>query len=63
MGRSTLRANRIMNRWLIRKSESRCRSILLDIRMRMRDAECTHKETNDGMGDGRRKSVCICSAE
>jgi len=63
MGRSTLRVNGIMNHWFIRKGESRCWGILLDIRMRRRDAECTHKETNDRRGDGRRKSVCICSAE
>jgi len=52
-----------MNCWFIRKGESWCRGILLDIRTRIRDAECTHKETNDRRGDGRRKSVCICSAE
>jgi len=63
MGCSTLRANWIINRWFICKGESRCLGILLDIRTRKRDAECTHKETNDGRGDGSRKSVCICSAE
>jgi len=31
--------------------------------MRRRDAKCTHMETNDGRGDGGRKSVCICNAE
>jgi len=63
MGRSTLCANGIMNRLFIRKGESQCRGILLDIRTRRSDAECMHKETNDGRGDGRRNSVCICSAE
>jgi len=63
MGRSTLRTNGILNRWFIRKGELRCRSILFDIKKRMRDAKWTHKETNDGRGDGMRKSVYICSVE
>jgi len=55
MGRSTLRGNGIMNCWFIRKGESRCCGILLDIRTRRRDAEWTHKETNDGRAGWKEK--------
>jgi len=53
-----------MNRWFIRKDELRCRDILLDIRTRMRDVECTHKETNDGRGmEGERVYVFAAQNE
>jgi len=39
-------------------------AFLLDIRMRMRDAKCTHKEINDGRGmEGERVYVFAAQNE
>jgi len=63
MGPSTLCATGTMVHWFIHKCESWCRDILLDIRTRRRYEVCMHKETNEGRGEGMRRSVCIYNAE